>query len=121
MTLKYALLHRDELRNLAGTVLLDDKYKYYNVGYMTLPDPKDNEWDNLCFVSYTDKVIGYFNASVGRTNNIIVSIGIWSVASNIREFKVFERDLLDFLIYCLKRYPTLNWSVCVNNPVRKKI
>lgn len=120
MTLKYALLHKDELVNLAGTILIDDKYKYYNIGYMTLPDPKDNEWNNLCFVSYTDKVIGYLDASVSRTNNIITSLDIWSVASNMKEFKVFERDLLDFMVYCLKRYPTINWSAIVNNPVRKK-
>ena len=118
--LELAKLHEEELKKLAGKVLIDDKYKYFNVGYMNLPEPTMDEWNNLCFVSYSDRVIGYFNAAVNRTHGIINSLAIWSTAASLKEYKVFEKDLLEFFIYCLKRYPVIQWSVVTENPVKKK-
>ena len=120
MTLKHAKLHEQELSRLAAEVLVEDKYKYFNVGYMALPDIDKDEWNNIQFVSYTDKVIGYIAASAGRTHNIVTNIQVWSAASTYHEYKVFERDLLDFFIYLLKRFDLIEWTVVTENPVKKK-
>lgn len=118
--LKLAKLHEQELQRLAGTILIDDKYKYFNCAYLNLPEPKFDEWNECMFVSYTDKVIGYMNANVSRVNNIITNIAIFSDAKTYNEYKVFEKDLFEFFLYLLKRFSTIQFSVIVNNPVRKK-
>ena len=120
MTLKHAILYKSELDDLAAEILVKDKYKYFNLSYFSLPTVDRDEWNNITFVSYTDKVIGFFSASVSRANDIISNVSMWSAASTYYEYKVFEKDLLSFFLYLLKRFEVLSWEVITKNPVRKK-
>ena len=118
--LAHPKLFENELKQIAA-VTIDEKYKYYHGGYLSLPTIDDDEWNKIQRVClYKDKVIGYFNANVNRTHGIISNLAIFSVAASYKEFKCFEKDLLSFFLLLLKSYPTILWTVVYDNPVRKK-
>ena len=119
--LKSAYLYQEEIKQLFAKTCDNPKYKYYHLGYFDFPKIEDNEWNKIQRVSiYEDKVIGYLSSSVNRTNNIIDSICLLSDTSGIKNIKQFEKDIFDFFLILLRQYPTIQWVVVVNNPVKKK-
>ena len=118
--LEFAKLHEEELRNIAYKVLLDPKYDYYNLGYFSIPEIPDNDWNYIKRVSYKYRVLGYFSAGVDRNNGIISSLAVWSCASDYKEYKEFEKDLLDFWLHISNFFSSIHFSVVIGNPVQKK-
>ena len=98
----------------------DSRYKYCYIGYFSLPPIEHDEWNYIPRVSYSDRVLGYFKATISRANDIVSSITIFSVAKTYKEFKIFEKDLLSFFLKLLERFPTIMFAVVIGNPVRKK-
>ena len=119
--LKLAYLYQEEIKQLFAKTCDNPKYKYYHLGYFDFPKIEDNEWNKIQRVSmYEDSVIGYLSASVNRTNNIIDSLCMLSDTISIKEYKEFEKDIFDFFLILLRQYPTIQWTVVTNNPVKKK-
>ena len=119
--LKAAIPHKEEVSLIHSCTWDIPKYKYYHIGYCSTPEIDIDEWNKVQRVCIADDVvIGYFSASVNRTCRIITGISVISIAKTYRQYKIFEKDLLKFFLILLEKYPTIQWCVCVNNPVRKK-
>lgn len=119
--LEPAILHKDEIQLILARTWDVKKYKYYHIGYNAAAEIDTDEWNKIQRAIIDDKLcIGYLHANVNRTHGIITNLGAISVADNYRRYKIVERDLLSFFLLLMDKYPTIQWSVCYDNPVRKK-
>lgn len=119
--LEYAKLYEEEVNKLHFSLVDDKKYQYYFVGYFDIPTLEKDEWNKICRVSTIDGiVIGYLQANINRSSVIVSDLLLWSIARSYKEYKVFEKDLMSFILILLRKYPVIQWMVIINNPVRKK-
>ena len=119
--LVFAKQYEEAWKSIARSICLDEKYRWYNTGYIYIPNFDDTDWDNIRRLSLTEdgKIIGYFNAAVDRTNLVITNVAMWSVASTYKEYKTFELDLLKF-IKSLFSFYSIQFTVTIGNPVQQK-
>ena len=118
--LKFAKLYEQELSKTYLTIICEPKYGYVNQDYIAPNTIDEDDWNYVQRVRlYEDKIIGYMHGSTSRASNRITQLAIWSVASNLSQYREFELDCLNFLLYLLNNFRKVEWSVCMSNPVRK--
>lgn len=118
--LKFAKLYEQELSKTYLTIICEPRYGYISEDYISAHKIDEDDWNYVQRVSlYENKIIGYIQGSTSRASNRIVQLCIWSIASNLKEYREFELDCLNFLLYLLNNFRKIEWSVCVNNPVKK--
>ena len=118
--LKFAKLYEQELSKIYLNIVCEPKYGYINVDYISQNKIDEDDWNYIQRVSlHESKIIGYMHAGTSRASNRIVQLTIWSVASNLTEYKEFELDCLKFLSYLFNCFRKVEWSACMSNPVRK--
>ena len=118
--LKFAKLYEQELIKIHLNTITQSKYGYVNTDYLCGIKIDEDDWNYVQRISlYNDKIIGYMHGSTSRASNRIVQLNIWSVAGTLKEYREFELDCLNFLLYLLNNFRKIEWTVCVNNPVKK--
>lgn len=121
--LKFAKLYEKELTQLYYNNITDVKYQWINCNYNGALEINNDDWNTIQRVSLdneTSNIIGFLEGRVVRSCNKISELLIFSNANTLREYKIFEADLLDYMIYLLTNFRKLEFSVVVGNPVRKK-
>jgi len=120
--LKLAYPYQEQLNRAWQSVVLKEKYQFYNFGscwyYKIALD--DSSWDNLQMVS-VDKsggVLGYLSAQFDRGSNKVQNVG----AVNFGDVNVtFSRDFHQFLteLFTKHHFRKIEWSVVVGNPAER--
>lgn len=117
--LKNAILHNEELQKIYYDICTQEKYDYLNPNYHRDLTAKADDWETIQRVSYCGKVIGYMSAEISRGANKIYEMYVFSVAQKLTEYREYTRDLLDFILYLLKRFRKIEFCVTTNNPAMK--
>ena len=103
--LKFAKLYEQELSKTYLTIICEPKYGYISEDYISAHKIDEDDWNYVQRVSlYENKIIGYIQGSTSRASNRIVQLCIWSIASNLKEYREFELDCLNFLLYLLNNF-----------------
>ena len=120
--LALAYKYQEELNSKMLEIAFNDKYKYYNNGiYWDYTKPIENDsWNKLQFVSIdkNDNILGYLEATIGRTNELISGLAIINFYdTNI----TFSKDLYEFLTSLFEKhnFRKIEFEVVQGNPIEK--
>jgi len=121
--LKPAKVYEKELNDKIAESMLDPKMKWWQGQYKEAAMTMDDSfWNNIQLVSVNkgNEVIGYFKAHIDRPENFINSIGIVNFID--KASMLFAMDIYKFFNYLVnvEKFPKLNWTVTIGNPVEKQ-
>lgn len=116
--LKPAQLYTDLLRRKFWEIAYEDKYKFFNTGYIDEYRSVDNNWNTTEFVSIDNNgdIVGYVKYDIDRCSNRVYNF----TAINFSKNKiVFGLDLGRVIqdIFLKYKYRKLSFGVFVGNPI----
>lgn len=118
--LKPAQSYEEELKKLFISVMYEEKYMYYFMGWNETYECDKNNWNTHEFVSVDKEgnVLGYISYNVNQRSDNASSLSIINFGDNKI---IFGKDVFKAILDIFKkyRYNKLTYSVHIGNPIEK--